>query len=166
MGSFPNVSDSRSVRPNSLVPHGLQHARLLCPQSSPGKNTKQWVIKVWKLLLHPSSIESTSKARDTGLIPGSGRSLGGGNGNPLQYSYMKNSIDRSLWAMVHVVTKSQTCLSNRHLLNKSNFLNCCTYTDQTSLGISTPSETLDYIFKLVKLKSDHRNSNILIYKQN
>ena len=32
--------------------------------------------------------------RDTGSIPGSGRSPGGGNGNPLQYSYLENSIDR------------------------------------------------------------------------
>ena len=32
--------------------------------------------------------------RDTGLIPGSGRSPGGGNGNPLQYPCLKNSMDR------------------------------------------------------------------------
>ena len=62
----------------------------------------------------PSSIESTSKAGDVGLIPGSGRSLGGGNGNPLQYSYMKNPLDRGAsWATVHGVAKSQTCLSDR-----------------------------------------------------
>ena len=33
---------------------------------------------------------------DTGLIPGSGRSPGGGNGNPLQYSCLKNAVDRSM----------------------------------------------------------------------
>ena len=44
-------------------------------------------------------------ARDTGLIPGSGRLLGVGNGNPLQYSYLKNSMDRGAWqAAVHGVT--------------------------------------------------------------
>ena len=32
--------------------------------------------------------------RDTGLIPGSGRSPGGGNGNTLQYSYLENPIDK------------------------------------------------------------------------
>ena len=35
-----------------------------------------------------------ANAGDTGLIPGSGRSRGGGNGNPLQYSCLENSMDR------------------------------------------------------------------------
>jgi len=34
---------------------------------------------------------------DPGLIPGSGRSLGEGNGNPLQYSYLENPMDRGAW---------------------------------------------------------------------
>ena len=37
--------------------------------------------------------ESVCNAGDTGLIPGSGRSPGGGNGNPLQYSCQENSMD-------------------------------------------------------------------------
>ena len=46
---------------------------------------------------------------DTGLVPGSGRSLGGGNGNPLQYSCLENPKDRGDWqAIVHRVAKSQT----------------------------------------------------------
>ena len=48
-------------------------------------------------------------AGDVGLIPGSGRSSGGGNGNPLQYSCLKNPIDRGAWwATVHEVTESDT----------------------------------------------------------
>ena len=35
--------------------------------------------------------------RDTGSIPGLGRSSGGGNGNPLQYSCLENSMDRGAW---------------------------------------------------------------------
>jgi len=35
--------------------------------------------------------------RDVGLIPGSGRSPGGGNGNPLHYSCLENSMDRAAW---------------------------------------------------------------------
>ena len=52
-------------------------------------------------------------ARDMGLIPGLGRSPGEGNGNPLQYSCLENFMDRgACWWTVHVVTKSQTRLSN------------------------------------------------------
>ena len=48
---------------------------------------------------------------DLGLIPGSGRSPGVGNGNPLQYSCLKNPIDRGAWrATVHGVAKSWTRL--------------------------------------------------------
>ena len=49
---------------------------------------------------------------DVALIPGSGRSCGEGNGDPLQYSCLENLIDRGAWqATVHGVTKSQTLLS-------------------------------------------------------
>ena len=49
--------------------------------------------------------------REMGLIPGSGRSLGEGNGNPLQYCCLENPMDRGAWlAMVHSVAKSQTWL--------------------------------------------------------
>ena len=48
-----------------------------------------------------------------GRIPGSGRSLGGGNGNPLQYFGLGNAMDGGAWrATVHGVAKSQTQLSN------------------------------------------------------
>ena len=45
--------------------------------------------------------------RDAGLIPGSGRSLGGRHGNPFQYACLDNPMDRGAWkAMVHGVTKN------------------------------------------------------------
>ena len=57
--------------------------------------------------------ESTYNAGDEGSVPGSGRSPGEGNGNPLQYSYLENPMDREAWwATVHGVTKSQTRLSD------------------------------------------------------
>ena len=50
---------------------------------------------------------------DAGLIPGLGRSPGGGNGNPLQYLCLENLMDRGAWwVTVYGVTKSQTQLSD------------------------------------------------------
>ena len=50
--------------------------------------------------------------RDMGSIPGLGRSPGIGNGNPLQYSCLVNSMDRGAWwAIAHRATKSQSQLS-------------------------------------------------------
>ena len=49
--------------------------------------------------------------RDAGLIPGSGRSPGGGHGNSLQYPCLENPMDRGAWwPIVHRITKSQTQL--------------------------------------------------------
>ena len=47
-----------------------------------------------------------ANAGDAGSIPGSGRSLGEGNGNPLQYSYLENPMDRRAWqATDHWLTR-------------------------------------------------------------
>ena len=79
------------------------------------KNYKVIVEIKWTIKGFPDgsdSKESTCKSgdtRDTGLIPGLGRSPGGGHGNPLQYSCHENPMDREAWwASVHGVTKSQT----------------------------------------------------------
>ena len=62
-----------------------------------------------------SGKESTCNAGDTGdagLIPGWGKSPGGGNGNPLQYTCLENLMDREAWrATDHGVKKSPTQLS-------------------------------------------------------
>ena len=56
---------------------------------------------------------NAGEARDVGLIPGLGRSSGGGNGTPLQYSCLGNPTDRGAWwAIVHGVAKSRTRLSD------------------------------------------------------
>ena len=55
----------------------------------------------------------TAAAGDVGSIPGSGRSPGVGNGNPLWYACLGNPMDRgALWAAVHGVSKSWTQLSD------------------------------------------------------
>ena len=54
---------------------------------------------------------SAGDIRDVGSIPGSGRSPGEGNGNPLQCSCLENPMDRGVWqATVHMVAKSPTTL--------------------------------------------------------
>ena len=61
--------------------------------------------------------ESACDAKDQGSIPGSGRSPGERNGNPLQYSCLENSMDRGAWQdTVHGVANSQTQLGDFHSL--------------------------------------------------
>ena len=66
------------------------------------------------MTLQFSGKESTCNAGDTGvtgLIPGSGRSPEGRNGNPLQDSCLENPTDRgACWATIHRVKKNQTCM--------------------------------------------------------
>jgi len=50
---------------------------------------------VVEVIKNPPS--SAGDARNLGSIPGSGQSLGVGNGNPLQYSCLENSMDREAW---------------------------------------------------------------------
>ena len=60
-----------------------------------------------------NSKQSACSAGDLGSIPGLGKSPGEGNGYPLQYSCLENSMDRGAWqATVHEVTKNQTQPSN------------------------------------------------------
>ena len=76
--------------------------------------------------------------RDTGLIPGSGRSPGGGHGNTLQYSCLGNPMNREVWQdIVYAVAKSQTrvkwlsthaCMNLRkYLKNKHNSNTVCPF---------------------------------------
>ena len=77
-----------------------------------------------KLLYHipngSDNKESACSAGDPSSIPGSGSSTGEGNGHPLQYSCLENSMDRGDWqATVHGVTENQAPLSNLHFQNIS-----------------------------------------------
>ena len=59
-----------------------------------------------------SPLTKTGNGRDIGSIPGLGRCPGIGNGNPLQYYCLENSMDRGAWqATVHGVAKSRTLLN-------------------------------------------------------
>ena len=62
-------------------------------------------FSIWEFPGSSVGKESACSAADTGLTPGSGRSPGEGNGNPLQYSCLENSLDRGAWqATVHGVS--------------------------------------------------------------
>ena len=68
---------------------------------------RSWASPVALVVKNPPA--NAADTRDAGSIPGSGRSSGEGNGNPLQYSCLENSMDRGAWqATVYRVAKSQT----------------------------------------------------------
>ena len=74
----------------------------------------RWAFQV--ALVVKSLLATAGDARDAGLIPGSGRSPGGGHGNPLQYSCLENPMDRGAWwATVHRVVKSRTRLKQLNM---------------------------------------------------
>ena len=67
------------------------------------------VIKLVPVVKNPP--DNAGDGGDAGLIFGSGRSPGGGHGNPIQYCCPENPMDRgAYWAKVHGVTKSWTRL--------------------------------------------------------
>ena len=70
-----------------------------------------------------NSPANAGDVRDVSLMPGLGRSPGGRNGNPLQYSFLENPMDRGAWwATVHAVTQSWTLLKRLSMAGKHNFL--------------------------------------------
>ena len=106
---------SNSVPPllNSILPSYMRST--WCPlfpgfeSISALVHTKQW----WGFPGGSDGKESACSAGDLGFIPGLGTSPREGNGYPLQYSWLENSMGRGAWwAIVHGVTKSQTWLSD------------------------------------------------------
>ena len=83
--------------------------------------------------------ESNHNAGDQGSTPQSGRSPGEGNGNPLQDSYLENSLGRGAsQATVYGVTKSQTQLSDQHFLQT----NSTDYQCSSKMTVTTTTNTL------------------------
>ena len=75
---------------------------------------------------------NAADAGDVGSIPGSGRSPGEGNGNPLQYSCLGNPMDRGARrATVHGVAKGQTHLATKYLQGQGRRILCIYNTQQT-----------------------------------
>ena len=99
------------------------------PKQTWGKRTKLAVLlfQTWAMIQSYSGLPrrknlsvSAGDTGDLGLIPGSGISIGGGNGNPLQYSCLENPMARGTWpATVHGVAKSWNWLSNWGCMHKA-----------------------------------------------
>ena len=80
-----------------------------CPLNKKGLNMQVHLLTCEDFPGGSDGKESACKAEDADSIPGSGRSPGEGNGNPLQDSCLQNPMDRrTWWAKVHGVAKSQT----------------------------------------------------------
>ena len=116
----PNCEENISLIWNEMQKSDARKERFVCsmqkvqesviPQLSDFLNMT-WHHKASRWLSGKRSTCSAGDARDVGSIPGSGRSLGGGRGNPLQYSCLENPMDRGAWwATVHEAAKSQTWL--------------------------------------------------------
>ena len=78
--------------------------------------------------------ESACSVGDPGLIPGSGRSPGEGNGNALQYSCLENPMDGGAWqAVVYGVAKSWTQLNDFNFLSYLKKLDCYSWFVQAKI---------------------------------
>ena len=77
------------------------------------KSTVTWASQVGLVVKNPSA--NVEDIRDAGSVPGLGRSLGEGHGNPLQYSCLENPMDRGAWRVtIPRVAKSQIQLKRQH----------------------------------------------------
>ena len=118
---------------SSQRPHGLQPTRLLHPWDFPGQSAgvgchlasyNPWSHKesdtVGRLTLSRGALAvknppaSAGDAGDTSSIPGSGRSPGGGNGNPLQCSCLGNPVDRGAWWAASMRSKKSRLRMSTH----------------------------------------------------
>ena len=101
----------------------LEHVRMVGSRITVERNQKSRSfyccyksIRSWFQMGFPSGSDGKASAHNTGgpdSMPGSRKSPGEGNGNPLQYSCLGNPMDRGTWwATVHGVSKSQTRLSD------------------------------------------------------
>ena len=133
--SCPTLCDPMDHSPPGSWVHGIFQARILESVAISSSRGSFWPrdptcvscigrrilyhCAAWKATLRYSipggsdSKESTCSMGNLGSIPGLGRSVGGGHGNPLQCSCLENTMDRGVWwATSHGVTKSRTQLSD------------------------------------------------------
>ena len=108
------MANKTPPKTKTAYPHTVKETKLRskrCLQKSNSAN--EWRSLHWGSAIPGGSNdkESVCNAGHLGSIPGSGRSPGGGNGNPLPYSCLESSMDRGAWwATVHEAAKSRTQL--------------------------------------------------------
>ena len=107
--AYPSPEDlpNPGIKLGSLVMHADSLQAEL-----PGKPHLAWFVcqsnASQEALVVKNLLANAGDVRDTGSIPGSGRSLGEGHGNPLRCSSPENPVDRGAWqTTVHRITKSQ-----------------------------------------------------------
>ena len=94
--------------------------------------------------------------KNTGLIPGLGRLPGGRNGNPLQYSYLENPMDRGAWwATVNGVAKTWTQLSTHACT-----INCTSFSTQYMGSFDFFKKHNNYISHKSLIKTQAQSSNM------
>ena len=100
---------SLSTNP-SLTELGLERVlSVQCRVYGIGSHSELWTFPASKMLAVKNPPASAGDVKNASSIPGSGRSPGGGHGNPLQYSRLENPMDRGTWrATVRRITQSQT----------------------------------------------------------
>ena len=88
--------------------------------------------------------------REVGSIPGSGRSPGGGHGNPLQYSCLENPMDRGAWrANVHSIGESDmTTIQHTHSVNHHKSSYCMSLYNCPSSPISVTTEACSLLVNI------------------
>ena len=122
---------------------------------------KRCSVKIYDLWLPRwlSSKESTCKARvagDAGSVPVSGRSPGGGHGNPLQYSCLGNPMDQGAWwATVHAVTKSQTLFVSDWTTNTHTNKGCISNPNNLGCGFPLKSSCENMEISLLNVDLKH-----------
>ena len=114
------MDTSPYLSPETCIKDKKQHLELDMEQQNDLKLRKEFIKAVYCHLAYLTNTQSnvyasqvaknlSVNAGDTGLILGSGRSSGVGNGTPLQYSCLENSMGRGArWATVHGATINQT----------------------------------------------------------
>ena len=166
----PGFSEARLLHPSPCSPFlsplqvsvCLAHSRTpKCPEMLGGMQEKSLAflilfmfVCVPQWLSGKASTCSAGAAGGMGSIPGSGKSLGGGHGNPLQYSYLENPMDRGVWCGLQSMgSQSQIQLSTY----------ACVCENQSSLHLPTNRQMQEN--KAVQGKEDSCFSGLLCFEK-